>query len=86
MKDYKHQRRAIEYGVGAESIDKAVVHAFCGGLCGLCGYEVSLVDMTIDHMVPLSLGGSHTYDNVQSAHLVCNNKRQVKPLAGCSVY
>ena len=30
---------------------------------------------TIDHILPLSLGGSHTYTNVQCAHFICNSKK-----------
>ena len=27
---------------------------------------------TLDHIIPLSKGGSHTWDNVQLAHMGCN--------------
>lgn len=27
---------------------------------------------TIDHVVPLSEGGTHTWDNVRAAHALCN--------------
>lgn len=30
---------------------------------------------TLDHIHPLSLGGSHTYDNVKAAHYGCNSAR-----------
>ena len=52
------------------------------GVCQICGGRVNTEDKinghigrlypTIDHIVPLSKGGAHTWDNVQLAHLCCN--------------
>ena len=28
---------------------------------------------TVDHIVPLSKGGTHTWNNVQLAHMACNS-------------
>lgn len=48
-------------------------------LCHLCGEDVDPdlshpdpLSASLDHIVPLSLGGSHTEDNVACAHLRCN--------------
>jgi hypothetical protein len=30
---------------------------------------------TVDHILPLALGGSHTAENVQTAHFICNSKK-----------
>ena len=30
---------------------------------------------SLDHIVPLSQGGTHTLGNVQLAHLVCNERK-----------
>jgi 5-methylcytosine-specific restriction endonuclease McrA len=30
---------------------------------------------TVDHILPLALGGSHTYLNVQTAHFICNSTK-----------
>ena len=27
---------------------------------------------SLDHIIPLSQGGTHTYNNVQLAHFLCN--------------
>jgi 5-methylcytosine-specific restriction endonuclease McrA len=50
--------------------------------CGICGHDIdkslkfpNLDSMTIDHILPLSNGGSHTLSNVQLAHLKCNVKK-----------
>lgn len=53
-----------------------------GTTCRLC---LMAVDMTlahpdplsasVDHVLPLSLGGADAFDNVQLAHLVCNVRK-----------
>lgn len=55
--------------------------------CHLCGEPVPqfthCIDgqsATIDHIVPLVRGGSHTWDNVRLAHRSCNSARGAKPL------
>lgn len=56
--------------------------------CHLCGGEIRYdiqdhlhpQSFTIDHIVPISLGGSDTLDNVAAACRRCNIARQAKPL------
>jgi 5-methylcytosine-specific restriction endonuclease McrA len=57
-----------------------------GGKCGICGKPVALDKLiphpkapTLDHIVPLSLGGTHEPRNVQLAHYVCNSKKGAAP-------
>lgn len=54
-------------------------------LCRICGGAVkagaTVPDHdapTLDHRVPLTLGGSHTFDNVQCAHFICNVRKAWK--------
>ena len=52
------------------------------GICQICGEPVDVNDIenghirklypTLDHIKPLSKGGTHTWDNVQLAHMACN--------------
>lgn len=42
------------------------------GRCHLCRRKVSLSEATMDHLVPLVLGGSHTKANVALACRSCN--------------
>lgn len=56
------------------------------GICYLCGRECSFDDYvirdgvfiagdwypSIDHVIPLSKGGVHSWDNVKLAHRRCN--------------
>lgn len=54
-------------------------------VCALCGlpFDKSLkfphpMSLTIDHIIPVALGGKSTIDNLQAAHLVCNESKGKK--------
>jgi 5-methylcytosine-specific restriction endonuclease McrA len=49
-----------------------VVLLLFGNKCLKCG---STDNLTMDHVIPLSLGGSHTVDNVQPLCFDCNRKK-----------
>lgn len=44
-------------------------------ICGLCGKRVAWRDRSIDHIIPVSLGGDHSYANTHLAHKRCNFSR-----------
>jgi len=51
-------------------------------VCKLCGKKVDkslkhnqLMSATLDHIVPIAEGGSHTRANVQLAHMICNSNK-----------
>lgn len=57
------------------------------GLCGICKEPIDLrlqypdrQCLSIDHIVPVSLGGTNLQSNLQPSHLICNSKRGNKPL------
>lgn len=49
-----------------------------GGECQYCGVNVSLKTGTMDHVIPRSRGGTHTWDNVVLACSKCNQKKADK--------
>lgn len=55
--------------------EKAVIDA-CDGTCSYCLKKFD--KLTLDHVVPLSRGGSHTYDNLVGACLACNLAKGTK--------
>lgn len=71
--DYK--RRARRWGVAYEPINRLVVFRRDGWLCGICGDPVAREDASLDHVIPMSLGGPHLYSNVQCSHLLCNVRK-----------
>jgi hypothetical protein len=55
--------------------------------CGLCNGEIvgfypNKLGMSVDHIVPLAIGGDHVYDNVRAAHWICNINRGVGLICG----
>lgn len=56
--------------------------------CALCGmpFDKSLkyphpLSISIDHIIPVALGGRSTLDNLQATHLICNKEKGKKLLA-----
>lgn len=48
------------------------------GRCGLC--DNPLRDITWEHLIPVSLGGSHRLENLSLYCYTCNQRRGQKPL------
>lgn len=74
------QRRARTKGdSAAELIDRGEIGNRDGWRCGICRRAINRDlpypnprSASLDHIVPLSLGGKHAKENVQIAHLGCN--------------
>lgn len=76
----------IDYNI---TLDKLIQRE--DGVCLLCGDPIDMIDYnmtnkghfiagenypSIDHIIPVSKGGTHTWDNVQLAHFYCNSLKQ----------
>jgi 5-methylcytosine-specific restriction endonuclease McrA len=77
VKYYSAKRRAL-YAQGDE-IDPLTLFNLHGWTCGICLKPIdrrlrlpNWWAATIEHRVPLAKGGTHTWDNVISAHAKCN--------------
>lgn len=85
-----HRRRARKFGVPYEygiTLAKLIKRdglrcAICGGLCNLNDHGwseyIGATYPSIDHIIPMSKGGGHTWDNVQVAHMICNSLKSDK--------
>lgn len=51
---------------------KNLVKKLCNQQCSYCG---SIKELTIDHVIPLSRGGQHTFENLTCACLKCNAEK-----------
>lgn len=65
--------------LAGDQIDPVELFEMHGWKCHICGDQIEphrrcpdLLAATIDHIMPLSLGGTHTWDNVAPAHGLCN--------------
>jgi hypothetical protein len=76
-----HTRRArLAVAESDGTISLAVVAQRDGWVCGICRQAVPRTTSklsrelmaSLDHIVPIARGGSHTYDNVQLSHYRCN--------------
>lgn len=71
-----HQKwRGAQRGAEAELINKTTVWQEDLGICGICLKPADPDDWHLDHVIPLSRGGTHTYDNVQVSHPRCNTSK-----------
>lgn len=75
VRDVREARRARERNAFVEDVDRCLVWLAFSGECGICGQAVPLEAMHLDHVVPLSKGGKHSYSNVQPAHETCNKRK-----------
>lgn len=87
------RRRALKLGATVgEPFTNIEIFERDGWECGLCGQHVDRelrhpdpLSPSLDHVVPLSVGGAHARENVQLAHLTCNvrkgNRAQGEQLA-----
>lgn len=51
---------------------RKIIYQKANGRCQLCGRKIEYEDMTLDHIVPLSLGGADEMDNLQCTDFACN--------------
>ena len=58
------------------------VFARDGFKCQICNKKLAMDQKaphpdspSIDHIIPLAKGGTHTWVNVQAAHFLCNSKK-----------
>ena len=81
------RRRALIRGAVTESYTTAWVAERDKWRCGLCGKKVNPtlktphpMSLSIDHVVPLALGGDDVKANVQLAHRRCNVRKHTRAM------
>ena len=84
--DRRQQRRARIYERPREFFTSLEIYERDGWTCQLCGKKTLRREgvphplaPTIDHIIPIARGGSHTRINVQCAHFQCNVRKHARP-------
>ncbi|HMQ73757.1 MAG TPA: HNH endonuclease signature motif containing protein [Rubrivivax sp.] len=57
----------------------AALAARQGAACGICGQPMRAGSIHVDHIVPVSRGGSDATWNLRLSHKACNLKRGNRP-------
>lgn len=80
----KNKRRA-KLRESGQFIERRAIFERDGWMCQLCGEPVTdglhythPMCATLDHIVPIALGGEHVQENVQLAHMRCNSRKGKK--------
>lgn len=81
-RSYQRKRTEKKKGLNADNIDYLEIFNRDKWICQLCNKKVNKdlkhphpMSATIDHIIPLSKGGTHETKNVQLAHYLCNMKK-----------
>lgn len=69
------RRQARIRGAMISPIDLEAIKVRDRMRCCICGKKVAERDFSLDHIVPLSLGGAHSQENLRVAHRRCNSRR-----------
>lgn len=79
---YGYRRRAAIKDQYSEIFSSEQIFERDGWICQLCSEEIDRslswphpMSVSLDHRVPVALGGAHHPDNVQCAHLRCNSSK-----------
>ena len=54
---------------------RRIIYNNANGCCQLCGRKIMFSDTTLDHIIPLALGGEDCISNLQIACKVCNGAK-----------
>lgn len=88
---YRKKRKALERGAKVgETVSPLKVFNQCGWKCQICGVltppklrgKNKPTSPELDHIVPLSKGGSHSYENTQLLCRSCNGWKSDKVVVG----
>lgn len=70
-----------------DDIDSLTLFELYAWTCVLCKEPINrrlrvpnYYAATVEHKIPLALGGTHTWDNVAPAHYLCNLTKGCEPL------
>ena len=78
IKANHHNRRILEKGLTKEVVQRVYednIKKYGTLTCVLCFKPVEFADSSLEHLTPLSRGGTNLYENLGVAHLNCNIRK-----------
>ena len=69
----KQDRQKISHRAYFDQEQKLAIAKKSNGACGHCGIKLSPQDMTVDHFIPISQGGTNEPDNLVILCVVCKD-------------
>lgn len=93
-RELKRERKLKANGIVDKDINLKTLYERDKGICYICGKKCDYNDHrvtkegyfiignnypTIDHLLPISLGGKHSWENVKLAHMICNSIKGNSP-------
>lgn len=78
VSDARRDRRAKRRAVFVEVVRRDRLAKRDGMNCALCGELTTKQNWSVDHIIPISKGGEHSYANTQLAHRLCNARKGAK--------
>ena len=81
--DAAARRRALARGVVVETVNRDRIIRRDNATCYMCGRKPGLRFIVIDHVIPITRGGSHTEHNMKVACIVCNLRKGNRLLEEC---
>ncbi len=73
--EIENRRRSRLLGQFVAAVDPRAIRERDRDLCGICNKPVPPTERSLDHITPISLGGTHEPSNVQLAHRRCNSRK-----------
>ncbi len=74
----KHNRSKRIRETGKISTKDWLVIRNTSPMCLMCGKFVECEKLTLDHIIPLSKGGTHTIENIQPLCFSCNSRKHAR--------
>ncbi|WP_193319017.1 HNH endonuclease [Nonomuraea phyllanthi] len=75
MRKVKFNRRRRLRAAFVEVVDPQYIFQRDQGVCQICRKRVRAGEWSLDHIIPLSRGGTHETANVRLAHKRCNSRK-----------
>ena len=80
----KYKRKVLTSDLTKETVQRVYednIKKYGTLTCCLCFKPVEFKDSSLEHLTPITRGGSNLYENLGIAHLICNIRKQAMTLA-----